>query len=251
MSRNNQRKKAFTLIEFSIVILVIGIVVAAILGGNYLYNKSVLASARSLTQSSILRSFRELYLWLETASETSISDSDRENGSVITAWNNSSNVGSIVTTISGTDCPTYLASGMNRTPAIRFNGNDNCYVSTDGTFMNGLNLTILMSYQPEAADAGNLITSGDSEFSLVINGNGTAVQLIIQGTPILSASLEGYTPGVPRSILVTLTDDGAEMYIDDTLVASSNDTTKPANISTLYIGRGYTGQIGELAILLK
>lgn len=70
-------RSAFSLIELSIVILIIGIVIAGIIGGNYLYNKTILSSARSLTQSSNLRTFRELYLWLETASDSSLNENDK------------------------------------------------------------------------------------------------------------------------------------------------------------------------------
>ena len=246
----SKTNSAFSLIELSIVILIIGIVIAGIIGGNYLYKKAALSSARSLTQSSNLRTFRELYLWLETASDKSLNESDRQDGAPITAWNNISNNNAPVISV-GSVSPTYADGGMSRIPAIRFNGNDSCYVSTDGKFMNGANVTILIAYQPEAANAGNLLTSGDTEFALVINQNGTAVQLNIKGATILSGSLAGYSPNVQKFIEVVLSSSGAKMYINKTLVASSSDTTKPTNISTLYIGRGYTGQIGELAILLK
>jgi prepilin-type N-terminal cleavage/methylation domain-containing protein len=48
----NLHKKAFSLIEISVVILIIGILIAGISQGIDLYQDSRLAIARSLTQNS-------------------------------------------------------------------------------------------------------------------------------------------------------------------------------------------------------
>ena len=45
--------------------------------------------------------------------------------------------------------------------------------------------------------------------------------------------------------------NGKKTYINGILAAQSSDTTKLSNITTLAIGKGYTGEIGEIAIFTR
>ena len=67
----NFHKKAFSLVELSMVILVIGILIAGISQGIDLYQDMRLATARSLTQNSRVGRIDNLELWLETTTEKS------------------------------------------------------------------------------------------------------------------------------------------------------------------------------------
>ncbi|MFM7620236.1 MAG: prepilin-type N-terminal cleavage/methylation domain-containing protein [Alphaproteobacteria bacterium] len=63
--------KAFSLIELSIVILIIGILVAGVTQSSRLIRQMALSSARALTQSSPVPSIAGLVSWYEPTSEKS------------------------------------------------------------------------------------------------------------------------------------------------------------------------------------
>ena len=61
-------KKAFSLIEISVVIVIIGILIAGISNGIDLYQDYRLTSARNLTKNAPISRIPDLKLWLETTS---------------------------------------------------------------------------------------------------------------------------------------------------------------------------------------
>ena len=69
---NNNFKKAFSLIEISMVILVIGILIAGISKGIDMVYDMRLATARALTDKAPMFGMENLELWLETTSENSL-----------------------------------------------------------------------------------------------------------------------------------------------------------------------------------
>jgi prepilin-type N-terminal cleavage/methylation domain-containing protein len=80
------KTKAFTLIEVSIVILIVGIMIAGTFIGNRLVAKSRLAAAESLARSSPVPGIKDNMLWLETSLSASIDSSQASDGAAVTAW---------------------------------------------------------------------------------------------------------------------------------------------------------------------
>jgi prepilin-type N-terminal cleavage/methylation domain-containing protein len=68
----NQNHKAFSLIEISMVILVIGILIAGISNGVDLYDDYRLKVAQNLTKNSRVSRIPDLELWFETTGENSL-----------------------------------------------------------------------------------------------------------------------------------------------------------------------------------
>lgn len=60
------KKQAFSLIELSIVILIIGILVAGVTQSSRLVRQIKLYSAQSITRSSDINSIGEMVFWAET-----------------------------------------------------------------------------------------------------------------------------------------------------------------------------------------
>ena len=60
---------AFSLIELSIVILVIGLLIAGAIQGSNMISKAALSSARTLTESSPVNSIRSLFIWFDSTSK--------------------------------------------------------------------------------------------------------------------------------------------------------------------------------------
>ena len=80
---NTSNKKAFSLIELSIVVLIIGIIIAGITKSSQVLDLYKLSSARTQTQSSPVNSIKNLLVWYEATSENSFIE--KEN-SEIYAW---------------------------------------------------------------------------------------------------------------------------------------------------------------------
>ncbi len=84
--RFQRSKKAFILIEISVVILIIGVMLAGTFIGTRLVAKSRLAAAESLARSSPVPGIKDNMLWLETSLSTSIDSSQATDGTAVTSW---------------------------------------------------------------------------------------------------------------------------------------------------------------------
>ncbi len=81
------KNKAFSLIELSIVILIIGILIAGVTSGSRLVNASKLQTAQTVTQSAPVTSIKGLVLWLETSMEDSFVTGENVDATNISRWN--------------------------------------------------------------------------------------------------------------------------------------------------------------------
>lgn len=117
--------KAFSLVELSIVILVIGILVAAITKGSQLYEDIKLVGARNVTKSSIVNSLNGLTLWLETTSSDSFDKENLADGDKVSIWRNINpqltNKFDVEQT-NDNQKPIYRKTVINGLPAIFFDG---------------------------------------------------------------------------------------------------------------------------------
>lgn len=126
-------KKAFSLIELSIVILIIGILIAGVTQSSRMINEYKLTNARNLTQSSPVSSVPDLILWLESTSEKSFASAEQqESGQTISTWydiNPQSISPSNLTQSTPGSRPTYTTNLINSLPAISFDGVDDQMLS--------------------------------------------------------------------------------------------------------------------------
>lgn len=124
LSKRAPFKKAFSLIELSVAILIIGILIAGAIKGGTLINKMRLSTARSLTQSAPVSSVKDLILWLDSTSSYSFIDSETENKSPITTWydlNPTTSNRNNFTGVSGSS-PLYTTNCINSLPCVKFSG---------------------------------------------------------------------------------------------------------------------------------
>ena len=129
---NKKTKKAFSLTEISIVITIIGIIIAGIIGSNFVIKKFSIdiASKRPKTAESVMITFTpqlkdNLILWLDAANENSFSQ-DIIDQDQISYWKsvNFLDTAYKITQNNQTNMPTYHEYGINNLPAIYFDGND-------------------------------------------------------------------------------------------------------------------------------
>jgi len=120
-------KKAFSLIELSIVILIIGIIISGVTQGSRLVSLMKIQSARNLTQSSPVNSIQGLTAWWELTLEKSISENEASNGSNVTTWYDNSVVNTAKIDLTQNDVnlkPIYNINIFNGLPGLKFDGVD-------------------------------------------------------------------------------------------------------------------------------
>jgi len=117
-------KKAFSLVELSVVLLVIGLMVGGISSGSRIINTSKLTQARALTTSSPVLLIPDMVLWLEPTLVGSItgaaSGDNLSNNDYISSWNDISRNEIDVTQGTQANQPAYIASGINGLPSVGF-----------------------------------------------------------------------------------------------------------------------------------
>ncbi len=139
-----KKNSAFSLIELSIVILIIGILIAGITQSSRLVKQFRIKSAQTLTQSSPVNGIEDLAVWFEPTMEKSFADSETQNNSTITNWydiNSNSSIKNNATQATATNRPTYVDNAIGGLPAIRFDGVDN-FMTFDASMIVDVSYTI-------------------------------------------------------------------------------------------------------------
>ena len=151
-----RKHKAFSLIEISVVIIVIGILIAGISSGIELYDDYKLKVAQNLTKNSRVSRINNLELWLETTMENRFSQGTTSfvdklipnNNTQIGRWNDANP--NVLPTVENSPVqttyslqPKYISKGIKGLPALFFDGYDN-FLSYNGNFLINSNYTIFV-----------------------------------------------------------------------------------------------------------
>lgn len=171
----NFHKKAFSLVELSMVILVIGILIAGVSQGIDLYQDSRLATARALTQNSRVGRIPDLVSWYETTNENVFSEGTTSFKNIekvqadqkINRWKDS-NPNSIfkydaVQTVEANQ-PKIIFDKDTSLPIVRFDGNPRFLGLPDGTVPYGnseYTVIFISKYDPSCSDRCGVLGSGN------------------------------------------------------------------------------------------
>ena len=166
-----KKNSAFSLIELSIVILIIGILVAGVTQSSRLVAQMKLASAQSITRSADISSIRDLVFWAETSLENSITNSagslQIEDGNSISSWNDinpqiSAKIN--VTQATTANQPTYKALGINGLPSLSFNGSSQILLNTSTTPLpaSDKNYSLIIVWRANSAVAQVMMSQGNN-----------------------------------------------------------------------------------------
>jgi prepilin-type N-terminal cleavage/methylation domain-containing protein len=179
MQRNN--KKAFSLIELSIVILIIGILVAGVTQGSRLIAQFKLSNARNQTSGSPVSSIQGLSFWLETTSIESFGTEEPDNEDVVATWNDINPQTSFNNNATSAGSPEYISNCLNDLPCVRFDGVDDEFTLANAAMLRPATIFVVM--RPDTAAATSTIlgsATGGLSLSLVagvptLNQNGAAI----------------------------------------------------------------------------
>ncbi len=123
------KKSAFSLVELSVVLVILGIVMAGVSQGSRLIAQYRITTAQNITKGSPIISMPGVALWLETTMDTAVTSSLRsgeaEDNDPISSWNdyNQQTLTRInVTQATSNKMPIYITSGIGNLPSIKFDG---------------------------------------------------------------------------------------------------------------------------------
>jgi prepilin-type N-terminal cleavage/methylation domain-containing protein len=278
MKNKFRARSAFSLIEISIVILIIGILIAGVTQSSRLVARSRLSNARALTQSSPVSSVKNLTFWVETTSEQSIIDSETEADSTVTTWYDLNPQTSIKANLSGstTTRPKYKtnAAGLvNSLPTLNFDGTDDFMSTTSFSNVGAAGSSVFLLIK-----TGSTITAGEpilskrlaagadhSTTNIQVNMGSTTTgwQYCDSATTCYAgtgATIATNTAYVVSMIYTPSTDGGYDLFINGVAYGPTTTTSTPntsSNGSTsLFVGKDgltnpadfFTGNLGEVII---
>ncbi len=278
-------KKAFSLIELSVVLLIIGIVIAGVMQSSRVIAQMRINTARALTKSSPVASIRNLILWIDAASTESFAESEKEDGFAISTWYDLNSQSSLKNdfTASSTTRPLYYNNIINSLPAIKFDGTDDFMSSAN--FPNIFTpISVFMVLRPASTGAYSIISKKDSvgsstvfEALLINNSSGTVSGWGFEISGSSSSSTQGQYSGSAHGTISENQNYIASIVFDNQL-DSGNDisfyqngthiatvgyalTSELAISNAVNLGkrnasgitskRFYNGYIGELIIFNK
>jgi prepilin-type N-terminal cleavage/methylation domain-containing protein len=162
------KKTAFSLIELSIVILIIGILVAGVTQSSRLINQMRLMSARSITLSSPVPTVKNLIAWYESVGEKSFNESEMSNGSNLSVWFDSNIQSSVkLNGIQNTENnkPQYGIDEQSGLPVVKFTNQD-FFDLPDGTIpFNNMPYTVFLVSRVESFCNCGVLGSGVSAYN--------------------------------------------------------------------------------------
>ena len=266
----NKSKKAFSLIELSIVLLIIGIIAGGITQSSRLIAAFKLSSARSLTRGSPVASISGLVAWWDATSEASFKSSEADDGSKISTWydiNPQSSSKNDLTQATLAKKPIYTASAINGLPALSFDGSAQYLGVPYSADFNASQFTIFAVVRPTAYNTayGPIVASRDYETmgGYVLYAANTGHYQFVLGN---SSSWVGLYEDSPASITFKKADvltgsyDGTtrKLYASGTLSLSGSASLTTNQQKMLTIGvvdieaaivvYYYTGYVGEVII---
>ena len=169
MAQFAQKKQAFSLVEVAMVIIITGILLAAVMQATDMIRSFRIMGARAQTKSSPVNGIAGIVAWYDATSDRSFNKKEAVDGIKVSYWNDinsQSAVGSVASQESNTSRPTYTfdPSVANGLPVLRFDGND-FFNLPDGTVpdSNYDYTFFFVMCVPTTGESFGVLGSGDSD----------------------------------------------------------------------------------------
>ena len=272
-----QEKKGFSLVEISIVVLILGIMLAGIFNYNNFVLKASLVSAKKITKSSTILRIEDLAFWLDATAQNSFKPDELVNTAFLSdisdkqtiGWWQDVNLQKVYparlsfTSSNLANRPKYYVSAINNLPALYFDGNDFLRIENlPTTAIASENEVTIFVVQNVTKGALNTITINSST-----SDDGTVERVFLHAywsNGIYFDFVSWYGGGrisklnypvnsylnKPQVISAIKNSSSSSVYINSKLEVEAN-TTSVLNTSLnryLEIGTSFDGYIGEILI---
>ncbi len=262
-SNKKTKKFAFSLIELSIVILVIGILMVGVSQGYNLVRSAQISNARGITAKSPISQMQGLLAWYETSMKESLDQSKLKDGDSISTWKDISpnsilNGYNQLTTTASANI-TFAQSSINKIPAIKFSGSSKLSL---GNFTQGSSsqatvfLVVKLNYVPDTTNYKTIFDGNSTNFSFSIRSNGIQINT---GSSVVSSDVaNSFLNSGEYAIAIYFNGSNSKVYVNDTdlMFGGSviSNTLGTNQLSGLTLGNnkdginGFSGFISEVAI---
>ena len=263
-STNKTKNLAFSLVELSIVFLVIAILIVGASQGYGLVKSARISNARSITaKSPISKSLTQgLVAWYETTSKDSFDQSQVIDGAQLTKWKDIS-PGSILTgknilTTTASSNVTYSQSSINKLPAVKFSGSGklSLLAFTQAYSEATIFLVIKLNYAPDASNYKTILDgfSTSSDFSFSIKSDRAQLNAGVSGAT--TTSTNSFFNSGEFAIAIYFNGSNSKVFVNDVGSslggASFNSGTNQLTGITLGTNKsgtlGFNGFISEVAV---
>lgn len=241
-----KNKKAFSLIELSIVILIIGIIVAGVTQSSRMIGAFRLHSARTITQSSPIHSITGIFMWFDATAINAIDITDPDDGQAVTTLNDlnphSATKRNLTQNTAGSK-PAYTLSQINNLPVIRFDGASNDFMTTSLKFSeicptNQITMFIVAKLRANGATQVLFSLEGTQRISIEFSSGVPRFDFVDgSGAGILSGS--GTIFNLVRLLTFYKSDTTQTIYVNGAQNATKSNslTFTDTATNTLYFGR--------------
>ena len=261
------KKKAFSLLELSLVILVVAALVAGIMKGQYLMKEVQIEMAQKITLSSPVLAIEDLEIWYETTLKQSFLEEENEDNSQISSWNDLA--GSInpsannATQSTSSYQPKYKQDFFGPGIAgVQFDGSDD-YLDFNGNFVIGSDYTIfIVENRTTNSNTHNLIITGTGQSAGNTLNHGynsnTGFHISHYDNDLYHANSNYSQETTYIHTLIFSQSNGRSYHLNgsDSPKETSSSTTPLSSYNGANIGgngppTNYTGHLGEIIIFSR
>jgi prepilin-type N-terminal cleavage/methylation domain-containing protein len=254
-----KNRKGFSLIEISVVILIIGVLIAGISQASDMIDEAALKGARTASKGSRVGRVKDLVLWLDAVSDGgSLTAANKQavDADPVTQLKDMNPRSSAKLTLTGTS--TFSSNKVSGLPSNVFNGSSNYFKISDRFDNSTGEYTIYLIYQPVATTNYVILekrSATDTVFPYKLEITSGFYKFSDSNSSVYGAKKASAGKINLIRLNRTLT-GGLTIIVDDVSATASGSTTSVTNSSELIIGaqNGATiasyanGRLGELII---
>ncbi|NBX52757.1 MAG: prepilin-type N-terminal cleavage/methylation domain-containing protein [Proteobacteria bacterium] len=256
-------KTGFSLVELSIVLVVIGVLIVGVSQGYNLVRSAQISNARGITSKSPVGQTEGLIAWYESSLLDSFTKTQIYDGAQINEWKDISSYsylsGFNKLTTTFTANLTFAQSAINKIPGIKFIGTSPklnlANFNQGSTSASTIFMVFKPNYAPDTTNYRTILDNGtNSTYSISIKSDAVALNNGASGSATVSNAFE-----LNKSYILATYFNGtnSQIYLNDalTMFGSSALSVNGSNqLNGLTIGNnfagtaGFTGFISEVII---
>lgn len=261
------KKKAFSIVEVSVIILAISIIVSIIVKSTSMIQETKIANAHNITKKSPIAQMNNVLLWYETTTnESFISNITAD--SLVSDWIVNEFFANYQINLSQpTEAtkPQYVAQGIHKVPSLKFNNSCLAHQSGENIILDGKRYTVYMVFQTNSNSQQTLLhikkASVGSAIYVEINNNNLSFtnRQIVAGSGGQSYSLN-IAQNVSYLFRAIKNNDKISIWLNNNnpianqAISSSSFTATDLSVEIGALGcsaRFFNGFISELVIFNK